>query len=181
MAAPKPSAQVNDLTTDLDSFMAPRQPEPYSASPGNLAELQRLLENFVQDGALRQQADGSYTMAHHVDPRQERVDRLGSDCDCPRCTPYNQLHWWCAGCLQGPYEWSIVQPKGAPITILGQHGVSESKKWEFCTPDCGQKYRTRQALRHPDRLVVHTGGGAGNVNDLPVAGGDDGYGDLVGR
>ena len=169
MATPTKPTAVQTLTVDTQSLTPVAAPA--MASPSELDELRRVLGRFVEQGILEQRPDGSLMLPGFVDPRQERLDRLGSDCDCPQCTPFNQHHWYCAGCYSGPHEWVIRQPKGDAITILGAAGLS-GKSWQFCTPDCGRVFRQRHASLQPPSSAAPTNG-VPNIDGIPIAGGDD--------
>lgn len=166
---PKPQTQVSELAIDTASLAVPlpgtQTPAP---QPEQLAELERMLKVFLQHGTIQRRPDGSFVMPGYVDPRQAQVDERGSDCACGRCTPHNQLHWYCAGCYNGPHEWVIRQPKGDPIIILGQAGKS-GKSYQFCTTDCGRAFRQRHNMAQPGTAVMHMPDGLG---DIPIAGGD---------
>lgn len=166
--SPRPTP-VRDLTVDTKS-LAPA-PASGKASPDELDELRRVLARFVDQGILEQRPDGSLLLPGFVDPRQQKIDAEGSDCDCPRCTPFNQQHWYCAGCFSGPHEWVIRQPKGDAITILGAAGLSGTS-WQFCTPDCSRTFRQRHAGTESRSWTPRQ---PPNIDGIPIAGGDDGF------
>ena len=171
---PRNAPPVEDLAIDTGSLSA--APPAPSYDPTNLAELETMLKNFVAQGVLTQRSDGSILLPNYVHPLQERFDRIGSDCECPRCQPYDQHHWWCAGCYRGPFELVIQPPKAPPVQVGVGHNTYI--KYEFCNLDCATHFRQRtQMPRAP--LMDHVGG---EVGDVPVAGGEEAeWNRLMGR
>lgn|SRR5262245_33803255 len=174
---PAKQAPVETLAVDLGSLTAASPAEPELHDPANLVQLETMLKNFIAKGVLTQRADGSILLPNYVHPSQERFDRIGSDCECERCRPVDQHHWYCAGCYRGPFEWVTQQPKGLPVSVgLGHDNAY--KKYEFCDPACATVFRQRTQRPHTPFLVDHVGG---EVGDVPVAGGEDEWNRLMGR
>lgn len=169
MAAPGKQPAISELQPDLGTLerelTTPPPPEP-----DDIAELARLLSNFAAKGTLLQAPDGSFRLPNHVDPRQQQIDQMGSDCPCPRCTPHNQLHWFCAGCYSGPHDWATRRPQPDTITIL-QHAGIQGKSWRFCAASCGLAYRQRQGMTPgilPNGQQGPSALGAGDLNKIPT-------------
>jgi len=173
------SSNVQDLSVDMGSVAeakpAPVLPDNQQDLAAFEQQLMTLIRQGIHYGMLTERADGSLLPPARLDPRQERFDRIGSDCECPRCTPYNQHHYHCAGCLNGPFEYTTQPPKAPPIQI--GIGNNSYKKYEFCSGPCAQVFRERQRLGRPSQAHDNVQG----LGDIPVAGGDDGFGVLTGR
>lgn len=175
---------VGQMGVDLVSFTPPVETSGDSAdAQHDRAELERILLRAAQQGVLQRSHDGGFHLPGLEHPREAFMREHGSMCECARCTPYQQYHWYCAGCYAGPFDWNFRPPTDGSIILLGGSGRS-GKAYHFCTPECGQAYRRR----HPHQTLgrptpeYHAAPGAGmdldpyapivDVSQIPVAGGD---------
>lgn len=137
-----------DLAPELPPFAGAQGPDAATTVQAALAELNRLMPQMVALGAVERLADGSFRPVGYVDPRQAQIDRQGSECRCPECPPYNQNHWYCAGCFSGPHSWHSDKPSQSPVTRLHEGG-KDGMAWQFCSPQCKVLWQSRRAQSVP--------------------------------
>jgi hypothetical protein len=153
--------EIDRALLNLDPQETPAPPPPLPALDAQLSQLQALLATFTSQGVLQQRPDGSFRVAG----APTSVARLatGSDCRCPQCTSYNQLHWVCIGCGTTYAHFGSVKPiPWAGETQLGEGGRA-GLAFRVCSQACLRE--TRQALQQ-------TRPQPGSIDEIPVAGGD---------